>query len=234
MTDTDRSGIIPGTEIRWRLRRVSDFRQNDTNPVEHSDANMQMVVESVKRFGALRSGVSSHGKIIGGNLTQRAMQEAGIQDVLEISSDGSVWTMVERPDLSEQDQQLAAYYDQQASNRATWDADQVAMDHKAQLPILTDDFGMRIFSALELDGILQMAGVFDGQPNGSELGDGDSDGDTTMQTVSSKDKPIMLACGEIRERMPTEVYEEFLSAFLECGSIVTVLRRGLDNWGGAR
>ena len=111
---------------------------------------------------------------------------------------------------------------------ATWDADQVAMDHKAQLPILSDDFGMRIFSALELDGILQMAGVFDGQPNGSEPSDGN--GESTTQTVSSKDKPIMLACGEIRERMPTEVYEEFLSAFLECGSIVSVLRRGLDNW----
>jgi len=124
----DREGLIPGTNIKWRLRHVADFEQNPTNPVAHSKANLDLVTKSIKRFGALRSGVSSHGKLLAGNLTQRGMIEAGIQDVLEISGDGSIWTVVERDDLSETEQQMAAYYDQQASFQATWDADQVAAD----------------------------------------------------------------------------------------------------------
>jgi len=124
----DREGLIPGTNIKWRLRQVSDFEQNPTNPVKHSEGNLALVTDSIKRFGALRSGVSSHGKLLAGNLTQKGMLQAGIQDVLEISSDGSVWTVVERGDLTDEEQQQAAYYDQQAAFQATWDADQVAID----------------------------------------------------------------------------------------------------------
>ena len=68
----EESGVwrIPGTSIKIRLRSLADYRQNENNPVAHSPRNFGVVVDSVRKLGALRSGFSSKGKILGGNLLQ--------------------------------------------------------------------------------------------------------------------------------------------------------------------
>ncbi len=120
--------VVPGTGIKIRLRKLSDYRPNEKNPIQHNPRNFGLVRDSIQKLGALRSGFSSKGKILGGNLTQEAMADAGIEHVIEIETDGKWWPMHERPDLTEEMAQLAAYYDQQSSFQATWDADQVRMD----------------------------------------------------------------------------------------------------------
>lgn len=57
--------------------------------------------------------------------------EAGIEAVVEVESDGHTWLMHERPDLTEEQQQLAAYADQAAAMQASWSAEQVAADVEA-------------------------------------------------------------------------------------------------------
>jgi hypothetical protein len=119
---------IPGTNVRVRMRHVSEYRPNPSNPVSHNLRNFSTILESVRKLGALRSGFSSGGVVLGGNLTMDAMVEAGIEWVVEVQTDGNTWAMVDRPDLTPEMQRLAAYYDQQSARLATWNADQVAVD----------------------------------------------------------------------------------------------------------
>ena len=118
-----------------RLKNLEQYHQNDKNPVSHGPRNWSTVLESIRKFGGLRSGVSSKGKLIAGNLTSEAMMEAGIEQVLEVESDGQTWLMHERPDLTEEQQRLAAYFDQAAAMQATWSAEQVAADAEAAVDL---------------------------------------------------------------------------------------------------
>ena len=128
--DEEKQGWRIGRSI-VRLKALTEYRQNEQNPVAHSPRNFSTVLESIRKFGGLRSGVSSKGKLIAGNLTSEAMMEAGIEQVLEVESDGQTWLMHERPDLTEEQQQLAAYFDQAAAMQASWSAEQVAADVEA-------------------------------------------------------------------------------------------------------
>lgn len=114
--------------VTIRLKPLSDYTQNKENPVHHSPRNFGTVLTSIQKFGALRSGFSSKGRILAGNLTYEAMAEAGIEYVIEIESNGQAWLMHERPDLTDEQQRLAAYFDQQSSFQAIWDAEQVVAD----------------------------------------------------------------------------------------------------------
>ena len=118
--------LMPG--VRIRLRHIGEYTQNPANPVKHSQRNFTTVLNSVQKLGALRSGFSSKGKILGGNLTYEAMTDAGIEYVVEVESQGQTWLMHERGDLSDEQAQLAAYFDQQTSFQAAWDIEQLVRD----------------------------------------------------------------------------------------------------------
>ena len=118
--------LMPG--VRLRLKHISEYVQNPKNPVQHSPRNYSTVLNSIQKLGALRSGISSGGMILGGNLTSEAMAEAGIEWLVEVESGGEVWMMHERPDLDDDQKRLAAYLDQQTAFQAIWSAEQVAAD----------------------------------------------------------------------------------------------------------
>ena len=126
---------IPALGVTIRLKPLAAYTQNTDNPVQHSPRNFGTVLASIQKLGALRSGFSSKGKILGGNLTYEAMTEAGIEWVVEVASNGTTWLMHERGDLSEEDQQLAAYFDQASSFQATWNAEQVTTDSQSGLAL---------------------------------------------------------------------------------------------------
>lgn len=118
-------------DVTIKRKKLADYIQNSDNPVKHSPRNFGIVVDSIGSFGALRSGVSSKGKILAGNLTWEAMAEAGIEDVLEVTTNGKAWVIVNREDLSPEQERQAAYADQRTSELADWDAAQIVADLEA-------------------------------------------------------------------------------------------------------
>lgn len=138
--------VAPGVCVR--LRSLADYRQNDENPVSHTPRNLGSVIESIHKVGAARSGFSSKGKILAGNLTHDAMAEAGIEGIIEVTTDGTQWVMVNREDLTEEQEKQAAYGDQQGSFLAGWELDQVLADVEAGVDL------SGIFADFELETIL--------------------------------------------------------------------------------
>jgi len=170
MTELTQEGLelqLPdGRTVRVRLRALDDYQQNAENPVAHPERNRQLVMDSVRKLRALRSGVAKDGKLAAGNLTQQAMREAGITDVVEVSTDGEAWVMVDRSNLTEEDFKLAAYYDQQSGMLAAWDADQVAADAAAGLDLsgLWMEDELRSVSRAQLDQDFTELGMPDDLP----------------------------------------------------------------------
>lgn len=120
----DESGaiVLPDGSI-LRKRRLEDFVQNPANPVKHSPRNLDVVVNSIQKVGAMRSGAASKGKLLAGNLTWEAMAEAGIEEVWEITTNGHSWVVVNRNDLTEEQEMYAAAADQRAAELSQWDAE---------------------------------------------------------------------------------------------------------------
>lgn len=145
LTTEDGLEIAPG--VRVRLRPLKDYQQNPDNPVSHSQRNREVVLESIRKVGAARSGFASKGKILAGNLTWEAMTEAGVDSVIEITTDGSQWVMVNREDLTGEQEKQAAYGDQHGAMLADWNPEQMLTDFAAGLDL------SEMFTELELERI---------------------------------------------------------------------------------
>lgn len=154
------------SDVKVRHTRLSDYRQNEANPVAHNPRNLGAVVESVRKVGAFRSGAASKGKILAGNLTWEAMAEAGIEEVIEITTDGKAWVVVNRDDLTPEQERYYAYADERASELAEWNPEQVAADAASGMET------RGLFSDAELMAILAKAdtraeyGFLDAIPTG--------------------------------------------------------------------
>lgn len=109
-------------------KKLSDYRQNDANPVKHSPRNLATIVSSIQQVGAGRSGLASGGELLAGNATWEAMAEAGIEDVIEITTSGHEWLIVNRPDLTEEQKRFAAHADQRSAMLADIDTDVLKLD----------------------------------------------------------------------------------------------------------
>lgn len=107
-------------------KKLADYIQNPRNPVKHSPRNLGVVIKSINSVGAFRSGAASKGKILAGNLTWEAMAEAGIEDVIEVTTNGKSWVIVNREDLTPEQEKLAAVADQRGAELADWDAEVLA------------------------------------------------------------------------------------------------------------
>ena len=232
MTELTADGLtlsLPdGRTVRVRLRNLDDYEQNPANPVLHPQRNRDVLVDSVKRLRALRSGVAKEGRLAAGNLTQQAMREAGINQVVEVQTDGEAWVMVDRSDLTEEDFRLAAYYDQQSGMLATWDADQVAADIDAS-------GGERLlalmFSQPEIQAILAPPGPeldFLGLPAGETPTRQNNNMSQTRQSTATHG----LQWGEIRVVMPATLYERAMAHCVQAESMLAgisrVIEAGLD------
>lgn len=110
-----------------RIRRVADYEENEDNPVSHPVANLRAVLDSISKVGAARSGVASKGKrLLAGNLTKQAMLEMGIEEVIEITTNGKQWVVVNREDLTPEQEAYYSVADERSSEMAEWDAVQLA------------------------------------------------------------------------------------------------------------
>lgn len=215
---------IPALGIIIRLKPLSAYTQNATNPVKHSPRNFGTVLQSIQKLGALRSGFSSHGRILGGNLTYEAMAEAGIEWVVEVESNGQAWLMHERPDLSEEQQQLAAYFDQQSALQAVWNAEQISAD-------LNDGLGLTgadgVFYQAEVDAVLRAAGLFRGELDDAWLDSVTKAGENGAEPTAMTD--VSFTFGDLRDRLPIGVYSRFIELQAQEGGIEQALRKGIGN-----
>lgn len=177
--------IIPG--VRVRLRSLADYRQNPENPVSHTPRNLGAVLSSIEKVGAARSGLSSKGKILAGNLTWEAMAEAGIEGIIEVTTDGTQWVMVNREDLTEAQEKQAAYGDQQGSFLAGWELEQVLAD-------VSDGVDLSgIFAGFELENIL---GDLAGDVEAVDAPEAQVDRAEELQEIWQVKRGQIWACGE--------------------------------------
>ena len=135
-------------DVKTIRKKLADYIQNPDNPVEHNPRNLGVVVDSIQKVGAFRSGAASKGKMLAGNLTWEAMAEAGIEDVIEITTDGKTWVVVNRDDLTPEQEKEAAYFDQRSGELATWDIDQLLADVNAGVDL------SGVFRSDEIDELL--------------------------------------------------------------------------------
>lgn len=92
------------SEPKVTRRKLSDYRQHSNNPNRHTERGLQIVEDSVNYNGAGRSGLAANdGTLLAGNGTWEAMERAGIQEVIEVETDGHQWVIVKRNDLAPDD-----------------------------------------------------------------------------------------------------------------------------------
>lgn len=97
------------SEPKVTKRTLADYKQHANNPNRHTERGLQIVEDSVNFNGAGRSGLAANdGTLLAGNGTWEAMERAGIQEVIEVETDGHQWVIVKRADLSPDDARAKA------------------------------------------------------------------------------------------------------------------------------
>lgn len=141
-------------EPRITRRKITDYVPDTGNANAGSERGLQMVEDSLSQDGAGRSIVAdAHDRISAGNKTLEAAMNAGIEDVIEIETDGRALIVHKRTDWDLSDPQGAArryaYRDNRASELSLhWDAEQIQADLEAGADL------SKMFSELELDILL--------------------------------------------------------------------------------
>ena len=136
-----------------RKRKIGDYTPDAHNANKGSERGQYMIDTSVESVGLARSIVAANDDTIpAGNKTLQAALDAGIEDVIEVETDGNALVVVKRTDWATVDSEKArqyAYLDNRASELGLqWDAEQVLRD----LDVGVDLSGM--FHDWELDKVL--------------------------------------------------------------------------------
>lgn len=124
-------------EPKITKRKVSDYLPDNHNANLGSERGLQMLEDSLHNVGVGRSLVAdANGKIPAGNKTLEAAVNAGIEDVIEIETDGHALIVHKRSDWDLDDINGAArqyaYMDNRVSQISlTWDASVIAADIEA-------------------------------------------------------------------------------------------------------
>lgn len=83
------------------MAKITDYRPLPNNPNKGTQKGVGAIEQSVRQLGAGRSIlVDKDGVIIAGNHAQEAFVNAGIDDVIEVETDGSQIVVVKRTDMS--------------------------------------------------------------------------------------------------------------------------------------
>lgn len=115
-------------------RKLADYQPDTHNANLGSERGLQMLENSLNEDGVGRSIVADkNGKIPAGNKTMEAAALAGIEDVIEIETDGTALIVHKRVDWDLDDPTGAArryaYRDNRTSEVSlTWDANVIAAD----------------------------------------------------------------------------------------------------------
>lgn len=116
-----------------RKRKLSDYRPDPHNANQGTERGQYMIDRSVEEVGAARSIVAAADDTIPiGNHTLQALMDAGLDDVIEVVTDGRTPVVVKRQDWENADHptaRKAAYFDNRTSEVGlSWDAAQIAAD----------------------------------------------------------------------------------------------------------
>jgi len=121
-------------EPKITRRKISDYIPDMTNANKGTERGLQMVEDSLAQDGVGRSIVAdAQDRIPAGNKTLEAAMNAGIEDVIEIETDGHALIVHKRTDWDLSDPQGAArryaYRDNRASEVSLqWDAERLLAD----------------------------------------------------------------------------------------------------------
>ena len=112
------------------MTKITDYKPDENNANRGTERGQYMIDNSIQSYGAGRSIlVDKHGNIIAGNKTHQSAIDAGIVDVVEVTTNGNQLVVVKRDDLDlyEDDKaRLLAYADNRASEVGLdWDADSI-------------------------------------------------------------------------------------------------------------
>ena len=125
---------------RVTRRKLSDYRPDPHNANRGTERGIYMLDRSIEEVGLARSIVAAaDGTIPAGNKTLQAAADAGIEDVIEVETDGRALVVVKRTDWETVNAEQArryAYYDNRASEVGLeWDAERVLADLDAGLDL---------------------------------------------------------------------------------------------------
>jgi hypothetical protein len=161
---------------RRRYTDDRDYTPDPSNANKGTERGQYMIDTSVESVGLARSIVAANDDTIpAGNKTLQAALDAGIEDVIEVETDGNALVVVKRTDWPTVDSEAArkyAYLDNRASEVGlAWDAEQVLADLDAGVDLsgmfLDDELDTLL---AEVDGYDSALGVEKGaQPNPRQL-----------------------------------------------------------------
>lgn len=148
-----------------RRRKLTDYVPDAQNANMGSERGLQLIETSLQKVGVGRSLVADANDVIGaGNQTIQAAMNAGIEDVIEIETDGKALIVHKRTDWDLTDNQGAARQYAYLDNRTSeinlhWDANQIALDTAAGIDLTG------IFLPYEFDALTDLPNIgSDGLP----------------------------------------------------------------------
>lgn len=113
--------------------KIEDYQTDANNANKGNERGRALVKKSIGDYGAGRSVLADrNGVLIAGNKTVEAARAAGIEDVIEVETDGKALILHKRLDLDLLEGGAArelAYADNRTSEVGlTWDVEQIAAD----------------------------------------------------------------------------------------------------------
>ena len=151
-----------------KRRKLTDYVPNPKNSNTGSERGQGMIEDSFRKYGAGRSLlVDKNGKIIAGNHSQEGAVGIGLEDVIEVETDGTQVVVVKRRDLDldDPDDMRAvelSYIDNRASEVSlNWDASQIVADVNAGVDL------SHMFSEMEMATLIAQQVVADATGNAS-------------------------------------------------------------------
>lgn len=132
--------------VRVTRRKLADYRKDAHNANTGSPRGARMLAESFRDLGAGRSLLADRdGVLIAGNHAVDGAAAAGIEDVIEIETDGSTVVVVKRVDLdlngaADQRARRLALTDNRAGEvNLAWDVAQLSADPHLTAGLFRDD-----------------------------------------------------------------------------------------------
>jgi len=122
--------------------QLDTLQPDPRNARHHTDENLALITDSLRDVGAARSIVIDEDDVVlAGNATVEAARAAGLTSVQVVGADGDTLVAVRRRNLSPEQKQRLALFDNRAAELATWDRDVLrALAAETDLAgIFTDD-----------------------------------------------------------------------------------------------
>lgn len=109
------------------MQHIRDLRPDPKNARRHTPKNIGLIERSLNEVGAARSIViDEEGTVLAGNGLLEAAAAAGIHRVQVVDGDGETIIAVRRSNLTPEQKQRLALFDNRAAELASWDTDVLA------------------------------------------------------------------------------------------------------------